>query len=252
MALRRAADRLQPPLLRLGKVPYGGEHILICLSGALQRQGDPHRGPDGRCLLYSEFTALYVESPTAQDMDEKAWAGFGRTSAWRRIPGPRSPLVYGDDLASKSSEYAKAGGVTKVVIGRSGGRRTLVHPQRNLADQLMELSPTWTFTSSRTASPLFPSPGSQGEVPGLPCPTCFKTAAVVAFCSMVGLFSTGLAWGCQHHHRLHFRGAHHLPTHLWPDVRGLASLVSVVLFNYLFTQPRFTFRAYDAGYPVTF
>lgn len=32
----------------------------------------------------------------------------------------------------------------------------------------------------------------------------------------------------------------------------VSSLVSVLIFNYLFTVPRFTFNAYDKGYPVTF
>ena len=31
-----------------------------------------------------------------------------------------------------------------------------------------------------------------------------------------------------------------------------ASLLSVLTFNYLFTEPRFTLAAYDKGYPVTF
>ncbi len=30
------------------------------------------------------------------------------------------------------------------------------------------------------------------------------------------------------------------------------SLLSVLLFNFLFTDPRFTFFSYDYGYPVTF
>lgn len=32
----------------------------------------------------------------------------------------------------------------------------------------------------------------------------------------------------------------------------MASIVSVLVFNFLFTEPRFTLRAYDQGYPVTF
>ncbi len=32
----------------------------------------------------------------------------------------------------------------------------------------------------------------------------------------------------------------------------LSSLLSVLLFNFLFTEPVFTFSAYDSGYPVTF
>ena len=32
----------------------------------------------------------------------------------------------------------------------------------------------------------------------------------------------------------------------------ISSLLSVVLFNYFLTEPRFTFHAYDSGYPVTF
>lgn len=31
-----------------------------------------------------------------------------------------------------------------------------------------------------------------------------------------------------------------------------ASLASVIIFNFLFTEPKFTLRAYDPGYPVTF
>ncbi len=33
---------------------------------------------------------------------------------------------------------------------------------------------------------------------------------------------------------------------------GLSSLVGVLLFNFFFTEPRLSFRAYESGYPVTF
>lgn len=37
------------------------------------------------------------------------------------------------------------------------------------------------------------------------------------------------------------------------QVYGLiSSIVSVLVFNFLFTVPRFSLRAYDAGYPLTF
>lgn len=32
----------------------------------------------------------------------------------------------------------------------------------------------------------------------------------------------------------------------------VSSVISVLLFNFLFTDPRFTLNAYDAGYPATF
>lgn len=70
---------------------------------------------------------------------------------------------------------------------------------------------------------------------------------------MVGLFFHGAGLGDANIITVYILGV--LITSLLTSGRmygGLASLVSVVLFNYLFTQPRFTFRAYDAGYPVTF
>lgn len=32
----------------------------------------------------------------------------------------------------------------------------------------------------------------------------------------------------------------------------ISSIVSVLVFNFFFTMPKFTFMAYDKGYPVTF
>ena len=32
----------------------------------------------------------------------------------------------------------------------------------------------------------------------------------------------------------------------------ISSIVSVLVFNFLFTEPKFTLQAYDQGYPVTF
>ena len=37
-----------------------------------------------------------------------------------------------------------------------------------------------------------------------------------------------------------------------PGYSIISSIASVVIFNYLFTEPRYTLHAYDAGYPVTF
>ena len=253
MALRRAADRLSRRSSGRGKVPYGGEHILICLSGAPSNAKVIRTAARMADAFHSEFTALYVESPTAQDMDEKSLGRLRENIRLAEDSGAQIATVYGDDLALQISEYAKAGGVTKVVIGRSGGRRTLVHPQRNLADQLMELSPNLDVYIIPDSQPTVPPHRAAREKFRVSLPDLFKTAAVVAFCSMVGLFFHGAGLGDANIITVYILGV--LITSLLTSGRmygGLASLVSVVLFNYLFTQPRFTFRAYDAGYPVTF
>ncbi len=252
MALRRAADRLSRRSSGWGKVPYGGEHILICLSGAPSNAKVIRTAARMADAFHSAFTALYVESPATQEMDEKSLCRLRENIRLAEDSGAQIATVYGDDLALQISEYAKAGGVTKVVIGRSGGRRTIFHPQRNLADQLMELSPNLDVYIIPDNQPVFSHHPARGRLQ-ISLPDLFKTAAVVAFCSVVGLFFHGAGLGDANIITVYILGV--LVTSLITSGRiygGVASLVSVVLFNYLFTQPRFTFRAYDAGYPVTF
>ena len=112
--------------------------------------------------------------------------------------------MYGDDTPLQIAEYARASGVTKIVLGRSNNKRFFWERSKNLVDRLNALAPIWTSTSSRTPTP---PTGRRRKSWNLSERFTVRTRCaplvILAVCTMVGLALrlSGLQRG-QHHHDL--------------------------------------------------
>lgn len=153
IALRRTADQLEKLPRFQGEVkPKAGEHILICLSGrALQRQGHPHRGPDGQGLSRGVYSTVCGDVGLCLQSEQDRKRLRDHVHLAEEL-GARIATAYGDDPAVQIAEYARISGISKVVLGRSPRKRGFTSP-KNLVIRLNELAPTWTSISSRTRRP---------------------------------------------------------------------------------------------------
>ncbi|MBC8535446.1 sensor histidine kinase [Feifania hominis] len=255
IALRRTADRLTRTKQHgEGEAGFADEHIMICLSSSPSNAKVIRTAARLADAFHGSFTALFVETPGTHELSSANRENLRRNLKLAEQLGARIATVYGDDVPSQISEYTRASGVSKIVIGRSNNRRSLLAPKNNFIDRLTALNPNIDIYIIPDTQP--PFHGKLQKPLGhlkLSAGDLLKTLALLAGCSLIGLWF----------YQLGIRDANIIITYLLGVLftaivtQGrfysvLFSLVSVSVFNYFFTAPRFSFEAYDASYLVTF
>lgn len=164
--------------------------------------------------------------------------------------------VCGNDIAFQIAEYARLSGVTKVVIGRTviGKRRLIGKP--TLTEKLISLAPNVDIhiipdsdavVSDRRNQP-YEKPRFANVLKGLTIST-----VVLLLSSLLGWLFFRLGFTEANIITIYILGV--LLIAIFTESKicwVVASVASVLIFNFLFTEPKFTFLAYGSGYPVTF
>lgn len=254
IALRRTADRLERvPGPDSAPRPKAGEHILICLSGAPSNAKVIRTAARMAEAFHGAFTALFVEPPDFPDQSEEERAKLRANLRLAEELGARITTVYGDDPAFQIAEYARVGGISKIVLGRSPQKKGLLAGGKNLVDRLGELAPDLDIyiIPDQAAGRRRPSrsylPRERFSWADL-----LKTLAILALCTAVGYGFMGLGFTTANVIMVYILGV--LGISMVTGGRAyslLASLLSVLIFNFFFTHPYFTLMS-DPSYVATF
>ena len=258
IALRRTADRLSRTAQKKGNESgvRSGEHILVCLSSAPSSARVIRTAARMAEAFHSGFTALYVEGEQTREMKGDELKRLRDNIRLAEQMGAQIATVYGDEPAVQIAEYARVSGVTKIVIGRPNQRYSRFFHSKTLADQLTDLVGNMdlyiipdTEDSPYRRRIFFP----KSEGPVFLWQDLVKMLAVVALSTLVayGFFVAGLRDA--NIITVYILGV--LITAIWTHghLYGIfGSFLSVVVFNYFFTVPRFTLEAIDPDYPITF
>lgn len=257
IALRRTADRLNRTAQKSGNeaAARAGEHILICLSSAPSNAKVIRTAARMAEAFHSGFTALFVETPATRELKGDNLKRLRDNLRLAEQLGAQISTVYGDDPAVQIAEYAKVSGVTKIVLGRTNHRQNPLMKGKSLADKLTNLAGNMDIYIIPDTQPLYkrkPS-FSRGEEPWFHWKDLGKTLLVILIATLIGLafFAAGLRDA--NIITIYILGV--LITTIWTPGHlygAVASLLSVVAFNFFFTIPRFTLQATDPDYPVTF
>lgn len=139
IALRRCADRINL-YANIDNKPFLKEHILVCLGSSPTNQKVIRTAAKMAQAFHGEFTALYVETSTNKNMSQKALNQLQSNLTLARHLRANIVSTYGDDIAYQISQYAKTGGISKLVLGRSYQKKFLLKKQ-TIVDTLTKLSP---------------------------------------------------------------------------------------------------------------
>lgn len=115
------------------------EHILVCLSSSPSNPKVIRTASKMAQVFDASFTALYIETSKIISPENKRRLDDNTQLA--KQCGAKIVTVNGDDIAQQVSEYAKAGKVTKIIIGRSGYRPNRLFTPPNFIDKLIALTP---------------------------------------------------------------------------------------------------------------
>ena len=258
IGLRRCADKaaLYTREFQSGKKYRTREHILVCLSSAPSNEKIIRTAARMARAFCCGFTALFVETKEFQWMSSTDKERLRTNIHLAQQLGASVETVYGDEVAYQIAEFSRLSGVTKIVLGRSGKSHHILFRKPPLTEQLIELIPELDIH-------IIPDNGLNGqfaakhqEIMRRPTMSAFdllKSALLLVLATLIGLLFYNLGFTEANIITLYIFGVMLVSISTKSPVCSfVASIVGVLTFNFFFTEPRFSLRAYDSGYPVTF
>ena len=256
MAMRRTADQLNRTAVqeKKGKAARAGDHILICLSSAPSNAKVIRTAARMAEAFHSGFTALFVQTPETKELSGENIKRLRSNLRLAEQLGAQIATVYGADPAEQIAEYARVSGITKIVMGRVNHRQ---HPwigQKSLADRLIERTDLDAYIIP-DRQPLYKKP--LGKLRKSRVRFSWRDAVVTLLClaisTAVGFAFDWAGFSESNIITIYILGVLVTAVSTSGHLYGAAnSLLSVLAFNFFFTEPRFTLQADGPSYPVTF
>lgn len=264
ITLRRTADRVnriaEEERNALGEMDYHtGEHVLVCISPSPSNAKVIRTASRLAYAFHASFTGIYVETPKMQEADEKNKAAVKNHMDLARALGADIVTVYGTDIAYQIVEYAIVGNISKIVMGRSRKQWMFGKSRSEVLEQLTYRAPnidvyiipdmkhTKEYREKGKSSEKKEESGKMvllelGEITVI---MALSTMAAYIFqwfrlseANLIMVYMVGV-----------------LLSSYVADKKIYAlysALISVLSFNFFFTEPYFSLKAYDKGSPVTF
>ena len=261
IALRRCADRVnlltENARIKSHSDYHTDEHILVCLSSSPSNSKIIRTAARMASAFRGTFTALFVETPDFFVMPEEDRKRLKSNIRLAGQLGAKIETVYGADVPYQIAEFARLSGVSKIVIGRSSATRKNMFSKPTLTERLIAAAPSLDIhiipdsEGSALGYRRRKAPGKIGIV--MSVSDILKSIAMLVLASCIGMLFQHLGFDEANIITVYVLGVlitSVITTHRIYSL--ISSIVSVLIFNFLFTDPKFTLHAYDKGYPVTF
>ena len=256
IALRRCADRVgtRTEMTGMQREPYHTEeHILVCLSSSPSNGKIIRTAARMAQAFKGTFTALFVETPDFAAMSKENKQRLRGNIRLAEQLGAKIETVYGVDVPFQIAEFARLSGVSKIVIGRSAAARGGLFGKQTLTEKLIAIAPYLDIH-------IIPDASSQGGYRArkarrrkLDPADVLKTIGILILASCIGGIFDYVGFEESNIITVYVLGVLLTSVVTRDRVYSLcSSVISVLVFNFLFTDPRLSLRAYDTGYPVTF
>ena len=257
VGLRRCADRAALYTHEKMQTEYRThEHILVCLSSAPSNEKIIRTAARMAGAFRCGFTALFVETKAFQWMNARDKQRLQGNMRLAQQLGASIETVYGDDVADQIAEFSRLSGVTKIVLGRSGIPRRLLLRKPSLTERLIELTPELDIhiIPDNGVNRLLDTKHREVmHMPSISVLDLLKSAGILVLVTLIGLLFYNFGFTEANIITLYILGVMLISVYTRSSICSfVASIASVLTFNFLFTVPRFTLQAYDSEYPITF
>ena len=233
------------------------ERILVCVSASPTNADVIRRAAALSKSIGAQLIALYVEDTDCHDETQAKAVHDHLSLAERR--GAILTTVYGNDPATAIAEYARVSGITKIVLGKSPGRRRLFAPKETLMSRLNELAPDVEIiivpnqlTEDRRRFSLKSLLRQERFSPA----DLARIALILAVCTGVGFLFSGFGLAITNVVLIYILGVMAVALFTTGYVYSLlSSLLSVLVFNFFFTEPFYSLHSspdYFATFAVMF
>ncbi len=257
VAMRRVADRLSHEVqnARLGHTRTQTwpttERLLVCVGPSPTSAKVIRTAKRMAAAMHAQWIAVYAETTSSSAMDDRSRHRLGQHLKLAEQLGAETVTITGEDLAEEIVRYAQSRNATKIMIGKTGETPWYRPWRRSVVDRVIAKSGDIDVYVIRGVEEKLTGPPPSAK---RPWPWRDYLAAVVLLA--VG---TGIAIGFD---AVGFTDPNLVMTYLLTVVlaavwlgRGpaiLSSVLAVLLFNFFFTSPYYSFAVEDRQYIVTF
>lgn len=257
IALRRTADRVNQITERAkkksGNEYYTEEKILVGLSASPSNPKIIRTASRMAQAFGGTLIGLYVETSYADNTTSEDKKRLKDNIHLAEQMGAKIETIYGDDIPFLMAEYARISGISKIVAGRTNSKRGMLQ-KASFTDRLIMFAPSidiYIIPDSDLKQikhkldmkyPKRPSIREMLQVLGSIC-----IATIIGFIFYhLGFSETNIITV----YILSVMLSSMFVANLLLSFGQ--SLCSVFIFNYCFTEPRFSLTIYDTGYANTF
>lgn len=258
IALRRCADRVNQRVEAAEGGKQGGrytsEHILVCLSSSPSNAKIIRTAARMAAAFKGQFTALFVETPSFATMSEENRNRLRSNMRLVQQLGARVETVSGDDVPFQIAEFARLSGISKIVLGRSNVKRKHLFSPPTLTEKLVAFAPGLDIhIIPDKDTPPYTEKRKRGATSAWNLADAWKSVGLLCLATAIGVLFA----------KVGFSEANIITVYIFAVLLTavttthrlysiVSSVLSVLLFNFFFTEPRFTLNVYNSGYPVTF
>ena len=257
IALRRMADRvnlMQEKSFQTGEAG-AAEHILICLSPAPSNEKVIRQAARMASAFRGKFTAFFVENSDFTQYTNEDVERLRMNTRLAEQLGAKTVTSYGDDIVEQIAEYAKVARVTKIVLGRTNTKRAWFSMKESFSEKLTRLAPQLEifvipdaykkkYRKKRFRTPFSP------EALGV---DILVSIVILGISTLIAYLFSFWNFSDANLIMVYILGV--LTISLLTRIKLcslLSSILSVMIFNFCFTDPKQTLSVNDPSYIVTF
>ena len=254
IAMRKAADRIshdnQSEQHIKDKVV--STKILVCVNSYESSAKSIRWAARASEAFHAPWMAVYVD-----DMKNDNEAEIQENLDLAKRLGAETVRLNGYDAAAIIAEYAKISGITNIVIGKTSKKKTLTNLfETEFEDKLITLLPSVEIHIIPELTQMRYRRHRRIKITEnliFSWPDTFKTIGVLAAATLISWGLRAANIDDQNVIMLYILSVLIISRITTGHLYGFASsIISVLLFNFFFTLPYYTFNAIQPGYPVTF
>ena len=231
------------------------EHILVGLSSSPSNEKIIITAYKMAKAFNGTLTAIYVQTEGLNAMDEVDKERLQNNISIAEKLGAKIVTITGENVPFQISEYARLSNITKIVVGKSSNNKRSLIKKQSLVDQLMSLvtniemyiipdsnvqyKESKVLLKRKTIIPSFKD--------------ILLTVVLLVIETLIGYLFMKIGFTESNIIMVYILGV--LVTAILTNSQICwiaSSILSVILFNFMFTFPHFSLVAYGEGYPITF
>lgn len=265
IALRRIADRVNSEVesARLSqreiRVMPTSDQVLACISSSPSSARIIRTAARMAEVYHSKWTALYVENTKSLGLSKADKERLNENFNLAEQLGGEVVTIYGDNVVEQIIKYAEFRNITKIIIGKNHKNTTkLFHfYAKDIVDKLMECNAYIDVYAIPNAS----SENKKREVKQdlkqkfsrFTLIDILKAIIIMAVATAIAKIFDFIGFTEANVIMVFILGVIIVYMTTKGYIMGIAaSIVGVLLFNYFFTAPRYSFQFYDKNYLATF
>ena len=240
----------------MDKALESGERILVCLSSSPSNQKVIIAASKMAEAFHAVLTAIYVRPTDYEDMSAEDKQRLHDNITFAEENGASVSTMIGDDVPFQIAEYAHISGTTKIVVGRSGAKRRHFWSKAPLTEQLIMYVPdvdVYIIPDSTANLKEENNRFFQSSQIRLTWKDFILSILILLVSTGVGFAFTRSGFSESNIIIVYILGVLMIAVvTVSPIYSGVSSLASVLLFNYLFVEPKLSLKTYEPEYVITF